>query len=478
MNGAPPLRVGTVGVVGRPSTGKSSLINRICGHKVSIVSPVPQTTRSRVRGIVTLDAGQLIFLDTPGLHASDRKLNLVLKKVALSVADEVDLLLLLFDVSRPFGAEDDAVLSATRRFAGHRLAACNKVDLPATLADVKARHSHLRSADIEEIHPVSALSGAGVPALVARLLELSPTGDLLYPDDMYTDQTPDFRVAEIVREHAFARTTAEVPHALYVEVVDLEQQSGRLWVRATIWVEPKCRTRCTSRWWIWNSSPGGSGCAPPSGWSGPARSASWWAAAAPASPPSGTPPPPTSLTSSGAASSSTCASRCARSGAATTPSCNNSAPAARCTPWNLGEQALEVVQKRRLFKEARSWSILGSVQRPHHTALFQPCGDAGLDPARVRPHVGQEPRLPVGVQLERQPPREPPAVVRASATGLPARSSAVTSCRLASWRSNPAIGTEPGSTTRERGCATQPWVEEVPHGVTEHVETVNGNGQA
>ena len=237
MNGAPPLRVGTVGVVGRPSTGKSSLINRICGHKVSIVSPVPQTTRSRVRGIVTLDAGQLIFLDTPGLHASDRKLNLVLKKVALSVADEVDLLLLLFDVSRPFGAEDDAVLSATRRFAGHRLAACNKVDLPATLADVKARHSHLRSADIEEIHPVSALSGAGVPALVARLLELSPTGDLLYPDDMYTDQTPDFRVAEIVREHAFARTTAEVPHALYVEVVDLEQQSGRLWVRATIWVE-------------------------------------------------------------------------------------------------------------------------------------------------------------------------------------------------------------------------------------------------
>ena len=237
MNGAPPLRVGTVGVVGRPSTGKSSLINRICGHKVSIVSPVPQTTRSRVRGIVTVDAGQLIFLDTPGLHASDRKLNLVLKKVALSVADEVDLLLLLFDVSRPFGAEDDAVLSATRRFAGPRLAACNKVDLPATLADVKARHAHLRSADIEEIHPVSALSGAGVPALVARLLELSPTGDLLYPDDMYTDQTPDFRVAEIVREQAFARTTAEVPHALYVEVVDLEQQSGRLWVRATIWVE-------------------------------------------------------------------------------------------------------------------------------------------------------------------------------------------------------------------------------------------------
>lgn len=235
---ADPLRVGTVGVVGRPSTGKSSLINRICGHKVSIVSPVPQTTRSRVRGIVTEPAGQLIFLDTPGLHASERKLNLVLKTVALSVADEVDLLLLVFDISRPFGAEDDAVLTATRRFSGPRVAACNKLDLAAAARGAaKERESRLRRSGIEEIHAVSALTGAGVPALVARLLELSPAGDLLYPDDMYTDQTPDFRVAEIVREHAFARVSEEVPHALYVEVVDLEQRPGALWIRATIWVE-------------------------------------------------------------------------------------------------------------------------------------------------------------------------------------------------------------------------------------------------
>ena len=229
-------RVGTVGVVGRPSTGKSSLINRICGHKVSIVSPVPQTTRSRVRGIATQEAGQLIFLDTPGLHASERKLNLVLKTVALSVADEVDLLLLLFDASRPFGAEDDAVLAATRRFPRPRVAACNKVDL-APAPGAARREDRLRRAGIDDIHAVSALTGAGVPALVGRLLELSPAGDLLYPDDMYTDQTPDFRVAEIVREHAFARVSAEVPHALYVDVLDLEQRPDGLWIRATIWVE-------------------------------------------------------------------------------------------------------------------------------------------------------------------------------------------------------------------------------------------------
>ncbi|MDE0446025.1 MAG: GTPase Era [Spirochaetaceae bacterium] len=241
MNGAEParadlMRVSTIGVVGRPSTGKSSLINRICGHKVSIVSPVPQTTRSRVRGIATLPAGQLIFLDTPGLHVSDRKLNLVLKTVALSVADEVDLLLLLFDSTRPFGPEDDAVLASTRRFAGTRVAACNKVDL-AGPRGAQEREARLRRAGIDDIRSVSARTGAGVPALVERLLELSPVGDLLYPDDMYTDQSPDFRVAEIVREHAFARVTAEVPHALYVDVIDLEQRTGALWIRATIWVE-------------------------------------------------------------------------------------------------------------------------------------------------------------------------------------------------------------------------------------------------
>ena len=237
VNDRAPRRVGTVGVVGRPSTGKSSLINRICGHKVAIVSPVPQTTRSRVRGIVTVEAGQLIFLDTPGLHVSERKLNLVLRTVTLSVADEVDLLLLLFDASRPFGAEDDAVLATTRGFSGPRVAACNKTDLPAPSGAGELRAERLARAGIDQVHAVSASTGAGVPALVSRLLELSPEGDLLYPAEMYTDQSPDFRVAEIVREHAFARAAAEVPHALYVEVVDLEPRPGGLWARATIWVE-------------------------------------------------------------------------------------------------------------------------------------------------------------------------------------------------------------------------------------------------
>ena len=237
MECAAPRHVGSIGVIGRPSTGKSCLINRICGHKVSIVSPVPQTTRSRVRGIVTREQGQLIFLDTPGLHLSDRKLNRVLREVALSVTGEVDVLLLVFDAGRPFGVEDEAVLAAARGFSGPRVAVRNKVDLDTAGATAGALAEAIRRAGIDELHSVSALTGAGVEGLVARLLKLSPPGELHYPEDTYTDQSPDFRVAEIVREQVFARTFAEVPHALLVDVLDLEPRAGGLWARATIWVE-------------------------------------------------------------------------------------------------------------------------------------------------------------------------------------------------------------------------------------------------
>ena len=231
------LQVGSIGVIGRPSTGKSSLINRICGHKVSIVSPVPQTTRSRVRGIMTREQGQLIFLDTPGLHLSDRKLNRVLREVALSVAGEVDVLLLVFDAGRRFGPEDHAVLAAASGFSGPRVAVRNKADLNTPGGAAGAMERTIRQAGIDAPLPVSALTGAGVEALVARLLALSPPGELHYPAATYTDQSPDFRVAEVVREQVFARTFAEVPHALFVEVVDLEPRPAGLWVRAAICVE-------------------------------------------------------------------------------------------------------------------------------------------------------------------------------------------------------------------------------------------------
>ena len=215
----------------------------MCGGPVAIVSPVPQTTRSRVRGIVHARQGQLVLLDTPGLHHSERKMNLVLRERAVGVVAEVDVMLVVYDVSRPFGTEDRVATEVAASFQGPCVRALNKCDL-CTDAEIAAwlEASPLPADTQAPVVRVAAAQGDGVDDLIGVLLAHSPEGPLLYPEDMYTDQTPEFRVAEVIRERAFARCTQEVPHALYVEVVDLEnrpraRRGDLLWVRATIWVE-------------------------------------------------------------------------------------------------------------------------------------------------------------------------------------------------------------------------------------------------
>ena len=244
MSAKPAIdRTGTVGIVGRPSVGKSSLVNAMCGGHVAIVSPVPQTTRSRVRGVVHAPGGQLVLLDTPGLHHSERKMNLVLRERAIGIVNEVDVMLSVYDMSRPFGEEDRQATDLAASFQGPSVQALNKCDL-CTDAEIASwlAASPLGTAPKPPMVRVSAARGDGIAELVGQLLEHSPEGPRLYPDDVYTDQSPEFRIAEVIREQAFARCVQEVPHALYVEVVDLENRtraraSDFLWVRATIWVE-------------------------------------------------------------------------------------------------------------------------------------------------------------------------------------------------------------------------------------------------
>ncbi|MDR1105276.1 MAG: GTPase Era [Treponema sp.] len=233
-----------VAVVGRPSVGKSTLVNRICGGKVAIVSPVPQTTRRAVRGIFNSDEGQLVFVDTPGRHASEKKFNRKLMEVSNRSIAESDLALYILDASRPPGSEEEetAALLGGLSGAGEKLAAAvNKIDAPG--ADTERALAFLAEKiprlPPQRIFAVSALKNQGIPPLLSSLFSMASPGDLFYPEDVYTDQEVRFRVAEIVREKAMLRLREELPHSIYVDVADAELRDGgkRLWVRAFIMVE-------------------------------------------------------------------------------------------------------------------------------------------------------------------------------------------------------------------------------------------------
>jgi GTPase len=232
------VKSAVIAIVGRPSSGKSTLLNALCGGKISIVSPVPQTTRNRIRGIVNAPEGQIVFIDTPGYHISEKKLNHYMTELVTSTLAEVDAVLYVVDGTRAFGAEERALLEALGKAAGPVVACLNKSDATgAAWTEVRAAiTAALPGVPLIEI---SALKGTGLDTLRAKLFAVSSEGEQLYPSDYYTDQTPDFRISEIVREKAMLLTREEVPHSLYVRMEDLEMrdEGATLWARGFICVE-------------------------------------------------------------------------------------------------------------------------------------------------------------------------------------------------------------------------------------------------
>ncbi len=224
--------------MGRPSAGKSTLLNKICGEKISIIAPTPQTTRNKIRGILSEERGQLIFIDTPGFHLSDKKLNLHLKDVSISSLDESDLFVYVIDTTRAIGTEEKELLSIFTDLQERTVAALNKCDISKSRAD-----SYVKT--LKEILPrcsvvkVSALKGTGIEELKSTLFSKAGEGEQMYPDDFYTDQLPEFRISEIIREKAINSVKEEIPHSIYVEVADLEisEDGEKGWIRAFIMVE-------------------------------------------------------------------------------------------------------------------------------------------------------------------------------------------------------------------------------------------------
>jgi GTP-binding protein Era len=214
------VKTGFVSLVGRPNVGKSTLLNRILGQKVTIVSDKPQTTRTQVRGVLTRPDAQVVFVDTPGIHKPRTLLGERLNDTATGSLGDVDVACLLVDATQPVGRGDQFVGSKVPRDA---IIVVNKVDRASreqVLAQLQAASELLEGGD--EYFPVSARTGAGVPELVEAIVARLPEGPRYYPDDMVTDVPEAFWVAELVREQLLAVTRDEVPHSVATRVTEWE----------------------------------------------------------------------------------------------------------------------------------------------------------------------------------------------------------------------------------------------------------------
>jgi len=228
---------GFVSVVGRPNVGKSTLINRLVGQKISIVTPKPQTTRNRILAVANFPGGQVVFFDTPGIHQPQHQMNRFMVEAAVGSLSQVDLVALMLDAAQPSGRGDELVLKVVKKVKAPVFLLLNKVDkvskesLLPLIDQWRGRHP------FAEIVPLSALTGDNVDRLVVLLLQYLPEGPPLYPQDTLTDLPEKFFAAEMVREKILLFTREEIPYATAVRVDAWEDKPRLTRIEASILVE-------------------------------------------------------------------------------------------------------------------------------------------------------------------------------------------------------------------------------------------------
>lgn len=235
------LKTGMVAIIGRPSAGKSTFLNTACQEEVSIVSPIPQTTRNAIKGIVNTSFGQLIFIDTPGYHDSDKKLNLRLKNVTETQLEDIDCVLYVLDSTRVPGNEEIHTAQLIKKHANKTVIAINKIDSKESKIQPIRRFikDTLPQIPQERIFEMSAQKDIGINEVLKALYDIAPIAPPMYSEDDYTDQDLTFRIAEAIRGEAINRLADELPHAVYVDIADVEKRNEgkKLWVRAFLCVE-------------------------------------------------------------------------------------------------------------------------------------------------------------------------------------------------------------------------------------------------
>lgn len=231
------FKSGFVAIVGRPNAGKSTLLNALVGEKVSMVTPVAQTTRNRILGILNRPDAQVVFMDTPGIHKPLSRLNEQMMTFVRQALEDRDLAVLIVDASEPFGKGDEYVLDLLKQYSPRAILALNKIDRIAKPKLLPLIDRYARAHDFEEVFPISALRAEGLDTLAQAVVRLLPAGPRYFPPDVYTDQPQRFLAGEMVREKVIRHTRQELPHVTAVVVDKFEEDKSLTRIHATIMVE-------------------------------------------------------------------------------------------------------------------------------------------------------------------------------------------------------------------------------------------------
>ncbi|MFX4302826.1 GTPase Era [Alicyclobacillus tolerans] len=234
----PAFRSGFVAIVGRPNVGKSTLLNQLVGRKVAIMSNRPQTTRHQIRGVVTTDSGQMIFIDTPGIHKPKHRLGEAMVETALAALREVDVVLFVADITSSQIDQDRQILQRMKDLTTPVFLVLNKIDAEEKGKILSKIEQYQSLYPFAEHIPVSAKRGTQLNVLTEQIMFVLPEGPKYYPDHMVTDHPESFLIEEMIREKVIHLTREEIPHSVAVVLEQMEQRPrGTLYVQAVIYTE-------------------------------------------------------------------------------------------------------------------------------------------------------------------------------------------------------------------------------------------------
>jgi len=234
-----PFKSGFISIVGRPNVGKSTLLNRLIGDKIAIVTEKPQTTRNRIIGIKNVEGGQLIFIDTPGIHDAQTELNKRMVRTAIASGRDADVILFLIDASSPDIRQDQHMIESLKGSKGIPFLVINKIDIVKKENLLPLIDQYRKLLSFYSIIPISAISGEGLDILVEEIMKCLPEAPPYYPEDMITDQTERFLVSEIIREKVIKNSYQEIPYCTAVTIESFKEnpEKNLVVIKGTIHVE-------------------------------------------------------------------------------------------------------------------------------------------------------------------------------------------------------------------------------------------------